>query len=188
MTNNLELPIFPLPLFVLPQGITKLRIFEPRYLRMVKIASQEQGFVILLTTKNTRGTLWGSWVSIINFTQGDDGILEIDVQCQSLVLIRNTRIESDQLTFGTATHLPHWSATSKTPFNHGLADSLAEVLANDDLLTTLYSQPKLNDKYWVTARWLELIPVSLSAKDKLTAMNNFQATYQFILSITHPKL
>ena len=38
--HNIELPLFPLSIFLLPGGITRLRIFEPRYLKMVAIASR----------------------------------------------------------------------------------------------------------------------------------------------------
>lgn len=86
---NPTLPIFPLPVFLLPNGITRLRIFEPRYLKLVKIASTEQGFIILLQSEKPETTdiTWGSWVEIINFDSGEDGVLEIDVKCKSLVKI-----------------------------------------------------------------------------------------------------
>jgi len=45
---TVTLPIFPLPVFLLPGGVTKLRIFEPRYLKMVSTASSGQGFVAWL--------------------------------------------------------------------------------------------------------------------------------------------
>ncbi len=32
---TVNLPIFPLPVFLLPKGVTRLRIFEERYLKMV---------------------------------------------------------------------------------------------------------------------------------------------------------
>ena len=39
--------IFPLPVFILPEGATKLRIFEQRYLDMVKEAAKDNtGFVV----------------------------------------------------------------------------------------------------------------------------------------------
>ena len=74
-TNYTNLPIFPLSVFLLPEGMTKLRIFEPRYLKMVSIASKGQGFVIWAKgdNKSISDSPWGSWVEIINFDKAEDG-------------------------------------------------------------------------------------------------------------------
>ena len=71
--NTLNLPIFPLPVFLLPNGITRLRIFEPKYLKMIKIATKGQGFVITPNYKETNSSdvIWGSQVEVINFDQGE---------------------------------------------------------------------------------------------------------------------
>ncbi|TYK66211.1 LON peptidase substrate-binding domain-containing protein [Colwellia echini] len=105
------LPIFPLPIFLLPEGITRLRIFEQRYLKMIKIASKGQGFVIWLNSQESSSPLikWGSWVEIINFDLGDDGVLEVDVKCKSLVDIISLNKDEDNLHFGVVNEKLHWS-------------------------------------------------------------------------------
>ena len=70
MNNEpLTLPIFPLPVFILPGGIIRLRIFEPRYLKMIKIATQGEGFVIWLNPQTSEKPMikWGSWVEVVKF-------------------------------------------------------------------------------------------------------------------------
>jgi Lon protease-like protein len=108
--NKINLPIFPLPVFLLPNGITRLRIFEPRDLKMVKIATKEQGFVITPNYNDTNNSnfVWGTWVEIINFHQGDNGILEIDVKSNYLVEISSLDKEKDNLLFGDISIIEHW--------------------------------------------------------------------------------
>ena len=53
-----------------------------RYLKMIKIAAKGEGFIICLNHQDLESSLikWGSWVEIVNFYQGEDGVLEIDVK------------------------------------------------------------------------------------------------------------
>lgn len=55
-----ELAVFPLPLFILPRGRQRLRIFEPKYLKMVAHAAQGDGFIIA-TQDNTNSERLSSW-------------------------------------------------------------------------------------------------------------------------------
>ena len=113
--TSVTLPIFPLPVFLLPDGVTKLRIFEPRYLKMVSLASSGQGFVIWLNDSSINTDdkdsimQWGSWVDIINFDKGEDGVLEIEVKCKCLVSISSIVHDKDNLHFGDVSHIDHWS-------------------------------------------------------------------------------
>ena len=183
MSQTLVVPIFPLPVFLLPQGITRLRIFEARYLKMVKIASREHGFVIYLNREEPRNSHWGSWVDIVNFATGDDGILEIDVKCHSLVQVSNQFSDSDNLAFAQVDKLSHWADSFEYGDSAHLAQTLKNFVASNRQLKDLYTEQPFDNKHWVTARWLELLPVSLAVKDQLTSANNFEATLQFVNSI-----
>jgi Lon protease-like protein len=187
---NTRLPIFPLPVFILPGGITRLRIFEPRYLKMVKIATQEKGFVIWLNSSEAKDSksegpdiLWGSWVEIINFDQGDDGILEIDVKCKSLVEILSTEKDDDNLNFGSVSEISHWSQQTEESVDNNLSESLVEVFNNNKLLDKLYVDKATNNTHWVVARWLELIPVDLDIKTTFFDGYNFEEAKSFVSSI-----
>jgi Lon protease-like protein len=195
--TNITLPIFPLPLILLPEGMTKLRIFEPRYLKMVSTALTGQGFVIWLKDKNTRSnirsslspdessttTVWGSWVEIINFDQGDDGILEIDVKCKSLVALNNISHKRDNLSFADVSNLSHWSEMCVDKDNENLSTVLASVFAENESLNGLYSQKKLSDTHWVLARWLEILPMELNVKKALVVSYSFKEAKAFVESI-----
>ena len=197
--STIVLPVFPLPIFILPGGVTKLRIFEQRYLKMVKISAANQGFVIFMNSNQVKGantmdselvtkTQWGSWVKIINFDQGDDGVLEIEVECTSLVQIKSIEKDEDNLHFGTVSEIEHWSkeATDKEDTdneNVDLSTSLKNVFAENDILNTLYPKKTLNDVHWVLARWLEILPIELNIKSEFVVKHNIEEAKGFVESI-----
>jgi Lon protease-like protein len=185
INSNLTLPVFPLPIFMLPGGITRLRIFEPRYLKMVKIALKNQGFVICLNSKEKKLTdiQWGSWVDIINFDQGDDGVLEIYVKCKSLVELSLLIKDEDNLHFANVNAMPHWSDDTEESSVQLLSESLQQVFESDMILDDLYSEKKMNNATWVISRWLELLPVNLAVKDGFVVDLNFDQAKSFVQSI-----
>jgi Lon protease-like protein len=186
---NVTLPIFPLPVFLLPGGVTKLRIFEPRYLKMVSTASSGQGFVLWLQDKNiianesSTSMPWGSWVDIINFDQGDDGILEIDVKCKSLVVIKSIAHDENNLHFGDVSCIAHWSEIHVDMAKGKLSTSLASVFAENERLDDLYPTKGLNDSHWVLARWLEILPIELNVKNAFVVSYSFKEAKAFVESV-----
>jgi len=182
---NTNLPIFPLPIFILPEGVTKLRIFEPRYLKMISIASRRGGFIICLKSGNTSlsNMTWGSWVEITNFDKGQDGVLEIDVKCKSLVQICAIDNDSDNLYFGDVKQIQHWSQTDVDVTLSELSQSLEDVFANNPNLDELYPHKTIDSPSWVIARWLELLPIDLDIKESFVVEHDFQAAKDLVQSV-----
>lgn len=183
--TSITLPIFPLPVFLLPDGITRLRIFEPRYLKMVTIAMKGHGFVIWLThQKQEKQTPeWGSWVEVINFDQGKDGVLEIDVKCKALVNINSIEKNADNLHLGKVCEIFHWSQCIDEKPTTDLQKSLKEVLLNDAMLSELYAHNQSQSTNWVVARWLEILPVNLAIKSDFVDTHNYDQAKHFVQSI-----
>jgi Lon protease-like protein len=186
-TQTVNLPIFPLPVFLLPDGITRLRIFEPRYLKMIRIATQGQGFIIILDSKEEQhaSSVWGSWVEIINFDQGKDGILEVDVKCKSLVNILHIGKDTDNLHYADAYFLEHWPETPLDKSIDELSTSLQAVFDNNELLNQLYAIKPINNARWVVSRWLELLPVNESAKSAFIDKTSFKHAKDFVEEIIY---
>ncbi|MCI2285839.1 LON peptidase substrate-binding domain-containing protein [Colwellia sp. MSW7] len=182
---NLMLPIFPLPVFLLPQGIARLRIFEPRYIKMIKRAIQGQGFVLWMQTKEEPflELNWGSWVEIVDFGQGDDGILEVDVKCKALVEILSLDKDSNNAYFGQVIEISHWSQVLVNMPSHALSQSIADVFENTPQLNALYPEKHTDSLNWVIARWLELLPISLLVKNSFVETHNFEEAKDFVQSI-----
>ena len=108
--SSLELAVFPLPIFLLPGGRQRLRIFEPKYLAMVAHAAQGDGFIIATqdSTNSEHLSSWGTKVSIVDFNMSDDQILEIDVEGQQLVQLHGPFRDDDDLIKSQFRLLPHW--------------------------------------------------------------------------------
>ncbi len=194
MKNTLEhkmdekhLPVLPLPVFVLPDGKVRLRIFETKYLKMLSLIAEHQSFVIQLTSSSTkvRTSYWGSLVKIEDFNQGDDGILEVDVLCISLVNIDNTFIDENELTFAKVTAFRHWSqkTTDENITSGMLASALNNTLERNDMLSQFYQTRPLNNVHWVVARWIELLPLSVTVKNLFVQIDSFSSAKEFVDSV-----
>lgn len=185
--QRITLPILPLSQFLLPGGITRLRIFEQHYLKMISIASKGQGFVIQLKHKQAKlsGQAWGSWVEIVNFAQGEDGVLEVDVKCKSLVEIHSISRDLDNLSHGEVNALEHWSKATTEPLIDQLSDALDQVIENNYILRELYTEVATDNPNWVVARWLEILPVQLTHKNVFIDKYTFEESKKFVEAVIY---
>lgn len=188
----MKLPIFPLPIYLLPGGITRLRIFEQRYLKMVRDANKTKGFVILYNKGDDQSNdiNWGSWVEIIDFNQQSDGVLSIDVMCKSLVEIYDNSItentiagNNDKLLIASVTLKEHWHDISSVQIPEMLTQQLKHFfIANPDF-DELYKVRYFDDPLWVCRRWLELVPVNILHKQYFVENLSFQNAVGFLESL-----
>lgn len=183
--STFNLPIFPLPIFLLPQGVTRLRIFEARYLKLVSLAIKNQGFVIFTHDKREKvNTLnVGSWVEVINFDQGEDGILMIDVRCKCLVDITSFTQDEDKLHHGDVNVKNHWPDTCLDKTTDELSESLSKLFTDNTQLNDLYPKQKFSHGDWVVARWIELIPLKLTEKILFVSPDSFSQAKQLLQNI-----
>lgn len=182
---TINLPIFPLPVFILPEGITRLRIFEARYLKMVSLAMKNQGFVICSHDSHEKvGTMRvGSWVEIINFDQSEDGILLIDVRCKCLVDIQTISQDNINLHHGEVIPKGHWLDTNLDKTTSELSASLNKLFSENSELNDLYHKPCFSHGDWVVARWIELIPLKLSEKRVFVDQDSYNQAKQLLQRI-----
>lgn len=186
--------LFPLPIFLLPGGRTRLRVFEPRYKRLVKESAGETGFVILpyenLPNLDDPLCQWGSLVTIIDFEQGNDGLLHIDVECKKMVEVTSFDIEDDGLKRGEVSQTTeHWPpATIDAEFAHSddakrLTESLKVVFDQHSELAELYNKCDFESARWVCQRWLELLPLKRQEQNVFAQSYSFKRAFQFLSSI-----
>jgi Lon protease-like protein len=181
MSKNKMLPILTLDLFLLPGGITRIRIFEPRYLKMVGLASD--GFLLRSQLENKQFNNRASWVDIIDFDQGDDGILVIVVKCKSIVNILSEEQGADHLQFAQMQEILHWSQTKGDTEFTDLSSSLTTLLKNNELLDMLYHDKLTENPYWVVARWLELLPLPITVKNNFLSEQGYLDAKKLVNSI-----
>tara|TARA_R110001592_G_scaffold218360_9_gene472371 strand:+ start:3019 stop:3582 length:564 start_codon:yes stop_codon:yes gene_type:complete len=183
-SETINLPLFPLDIFLLPGGITRLRIFEARYLKMVSLAATVGGFIISCDNQTEQKLIkWGSWVEVINFDQGDDGILEIDVKCKSLVEYSTIQQDKDKLHFVDIKKFKHWSQKQSNADLLLLSGSLQSLFKNNVLLDNLYTEKLTSNPYWVVSRWLELLPIPVDIKNSFVFESSYIEAKKLINSI-----
>lgn len=186
--------LFPLPIFLLPGGRTRLRVFEPRYKRLVKESAGSVGFVIMpfdnLPNLDDELCRWGSLVSIIDFETGEDGLLNIDVECTAMVDVYQFEIEEDGLKRGECEPKDeHWPAATIDPeFAVSddycrLSDNLNSVFVHNPELAELYDETRFDSAKWVCQRWLELLPLKRQEQNIFAQSKSFKRAFQFLSSI-----
>ena len=94
-----NIPIFPLSTITFPGGYMPLRIFETRYIDMVKnCVKNNTGFGISLSKPNNEDFYnVGTFCKISDWEQMDDGLLVITARGKSRYKIINSKVETDNL-------------------------------------------------------------------------------------------
>ncbi|QYK14327.1 hypothetical protein K0I63_07550 [Shewanella rhizosphaerae] len=180
------LAVFPLPLFVLPGGVQRLRIFEQRYLAMVSESlvaeSTGRGFVIARYDKAFDFNVpdWGTKVQIIDFHHGEDGLLVIDVRASHLVSLDCFDVRGDGLLMARCHYRDHWPTLAASAKRGELGLALSALFAKHPQLAVLYLQPEFNRLDWVCARFLEILPLSLNEKEKFILPGSFPQAKSFL--------
>ncbi len=175
----MQLGLFPLPLFLLPGGITKLRIFEPRYVRLVKESMAEQkGFVLAMKEGDAICT-YGTHVQIIDFETLPDGLLGVTIKGLSRVKLSHIDQEDDGLWIGSTETLPDWSKSNATP---GLLSEALEALfkAHPEHASQYSDELHFSDVNWVCQRWLEVLPLANNQRQWFIAQKDAEDAKQFI--------
>jgi uncharacterized protein len=173
-----EIPLFPLNTVLFPGGPLPLRIFEPRYVDMVRRCMREGApFGVLLIRAGTEvGAVTstadvGTSVRIVDFHQMQDGLLGIVCLGERRFRVVARRTQADGLHLGDVEWLPD-QAGAAVPAEHlHLGDLLEKVLPE---LGEIYQlvEHKLEDAGWVSARLAEILPISLADKQSCLEMDD----------------
>lgn len=108
----MKIPLFPLNAVLCPGGKLPLRVFESRYLDMVKnCLKSDTGFGVVLLKSDAYESFGlpfyeqGTVAKIVDFDAGDDGVLHIIVEGQEAVRIINASLADDGLWWAEAAEL-----------------------------------------------------------------------------------
>ncbi|WP_038174075.1 MULTISPECIES: LON peptidase substrate-binding domain-containing protein [Vibrio] len=181
-----EIMLFPLSSVVLPEGKMRLRIFEPRYKRLISQALKSDGcFGICLfdpAQAKSSGELSavGTLVKITDFESLDDGLLGISVTGLKKFRIQRVRVEYDGLRLARVESLSNWDVTSLDYQAEPLSQGLAKIYQQFPDLGELYQQRFFDDASWVTQRWLEILPMSNQKFDSLVTQADCSGAIEFL--------
>ena len=171
------IPLFPLNLVLFPDGPLPLRIFETRYVDMVRSCMREErGFGVVLISEgiesgpaNTFDV--GTMAKIIDFHQLSDGLLGLSCVGQQRFRIVNRSVAKNGLNLGDVEWLANEPVVSVPPRHARLADLLKNVLPQ---LGEVYTgiDMRLDDAAWVSHRLAEILPIDLRSKQSLLEMDD----------------
>jgi len=160
-----EIPLFPLNTVLFPGGPLQLRIFEARYLDLVKRCMRDgSGFGVVLIREGPEagGPAQtydvGTYARIVDFSQQPDGLLGIRAQGERRFRIVERRRARDGLNLADVEWLP------ADPFV-ALPEEFAEIGPAIDAALTQAGDPYLDiercpdDAAWVAGRLAEILPV-----------------------------
>ncbi|KKL02255.1 peptidase S16 [Rheinheimera mesophila] len=163
---NPVIALFPLNTLLLPEGRMRLRLFEPRYLRMMKEASSgKRPFAMAslnpLVSQHHPDRICPevTLVSIVDFEQLPDGLLGITVEGTGRYQIVKRWQEPDKLHVAELAPIPFWSAQNATA-EQQLWQKLQLVFKQYPELARLYPEPDHQNLCWLVSRWMELLPLT----------------------------
>lgn len=165
-----ELPLFPLATVLFPGGPLPLRIFETRYIDMVRRCLRERGSfgVVWIRAGNETGAIdetaaVGTSARIVDFDALPDGLLGLRCLGERRFRLLGRRQAPDGLHVGEVEWLPPEAQVPLPASLAHLADLLRTVLPQ---LGELYANVprQCDDAAWVGARLAELLPIGLPEK------------------------
>jgi Lon protease-like protein len=178
--TSVELPLFPLNTVLFPQGPLPLRIFEPRYVDMVKRCMREGSCfgVVLLQGGGETGPIdgiaeIGTTARIVDFNLLPDGLLGLTCRGERRFRVLRCWRLDDGLNMGEVEWVddPAAAPVAVPPEHRHLADVLRRVLPE---LGEVYAgiEPRFDDAAWVGARLVEIMPISLADKQACLVMDD----------------
>lgn len=177
-----SLPLFPLKTVLFPGGILPLKVFEQRYIDMVKsrLADARPFGVCLITQGDevvqslgavpeiaTVGTL----ARITTWDMPQLGILHITTEGGQRFRVRSQAVQSSGLCIGEVTPLPAESTFDLAPVHQPLVN-LLEILATRVGPQNFPAERNFSNASWVGYRLAELLPLPLSIKQGMLEIND----------------
>lgn len=163
-----ELPLFPLGSVLFPGGQLSLRIFEPRYLDLVKRCGRSgEGFGVCLILDGREvgepatPAAYGTEAAIVDFSMTEDGLLGLTVEGRRRFHVERTRVRDDGLVMGDVRWLPE-DPDERLRDEHALLSVLlARIMDKAGIEHEGPGKGPLADAAWVgwrLAEWLPLAP------------------------------
>ncbi|HWX68527.1 MAG TPA: LON peptidase substrate-binding domain-containing protein [Steroidobacteraceae bacterium] len=168
-----ELALFPLSTVLFPGGPLRLRIFEPRYLDMVRHCLKEsRAFGVLLILEGEEAgeavsvAESGTSARVVDFDTLPDGLLGIDCIGEQRFRVLKRWQQGDGLNVAQVDYLPDDPPCALPAELAHLGELLREVLPQ---LGERYAHvvAQYEDAGWVGNRWAEVLALTPAEKQQL---------------------
>jgi uncharacterized protein len=185
VAETLRLPLFPLNTVLFPGGWLPLRIFEARYLDMVSRVMREGGSfgVCLIAAGGEVGEpavpcLVGTEACIETWDMAQPGLLHLGVRGGRRFAVVDHEVEADGLLSGTVRWLEDPGSMAVPAAQAELIPLLQRIVA--DHPEALPGPHHFDDAAWVGARFAELLPIPLDAKQALLELTDWESRLEII--------
>ncbi|MFI4969772.1 MAG: LON peptidase substrate-binding domain-containing protein [Lysobacterales bacterium] len=174
-----DIPLFPLAAVLFPGGPLNLRIFERRYLDLVRDCSRSScGFGVCLilegraTGEPALPAAVGTLARITDFCTLPDGLLGISAAGGERFQVATTRVRDNGLVHG---EVRFWDEEPQVtvPPEHGLLATILERLL--DQIGGAYARverARFDDASWVGFRLAETLPLAQAEKQHLLQLTD----------------
>jgi Lon protease-like protein len=164
-----SIALFPLNIVLFPDGPLPLRIFETRYVDMVRrcMRGEQQFGVALIREGKEVGPAEtfevGTLVKIVDFHQLSDGFLGLSCIGQQRFRIQSRKVQADGLNLAEVENLLAEPKIALPDQHARLAELLKTVLPQ---LGEVYAgiEMQLGDAAWVGYRLAEILPIAAAEK------------------------
>ena len=181
-----SLPLFPLNTLVCPQGLLPLKIFEARYLDMVKDCLRNQSSFAIVTVLPERATDSkgnfpfvdiGTKVKIVEADVDTVGLMLIKCVGQQRVKIKSFTQRDDGLVIGQVDDISNDIDLAIPEDLHVASEVLRQLLESlptqvDPEKMPVLKPYRLEDTAWVANRWVELLDLTLLEKQRLMQLDS----------------
>lgn len=181
------LPLFPLNVVTFPEGLLPLRIFELRYLDMVRACLRHRtpfGLVAALPRASVipeHGLPFhdvGTVLSIIEADVAEPGLMHIRCRGQQRFRVHTASQQVDGLWVGQVEDIPDNAELaipedlqSTGAFLRQLMESLVEQGVAESQLPFLKPY-RFDDCAWVSGRWCEILAIPLADKQRMLELDS----------------
>jgi hypothetical protein len=194
--TNGWIPLFPLNAVLFPNGILPLKVFETRYIDMIKeCMKQEMPFgVVLIKSGQEVGAPAepedvGCMAHIIQWDM-DLGILMLRTQGGERFRILATRVSTDNRLEARIEMFAEDESSTISDAHVNCAKALKMVTDDihakgraelGDAFESPFASPlQFDNAGWVANRWCEILPIPLKARQKLLELDNAQTRLEIV--------
>ncbi len=167
MSSPTTLPLFPLHAVLLPGAALGLRVFERRYLDMVRDCGRSgAGFGVCLILEGEEAgepampATHGTEAVIEDFDTGPDGLLHLRLRGGRRFRVLRTRVRDNGLVVGDVEWLPADPDDAVRPEHALLATVLEKILEQVDAGAAAITPARLQHAAWLGWRLAELLPLT----------------------------
>ena len=174
-----EMPLFPLASVLFPGGQLQLRIFEPRYLDLVRECTRHgTGFGVCLILQGQEvgepavPAAIGTIARISDFHRDDDGLLGIVAEGGARFRVARSRVRSDGLLRGDVEVWPD-EPEQQVPVEFALLQTILERLV-ETMAPHWRDAPRsaYDDASWLGFRLAELLPLDVGEQQRMLELND----------------